>query len=32
MGERRELAEAASGSILSVGRLTSGILERPVSE
>ena len=32
VGERRELAEAASGSILSVGRLTSGILERPVSE
>ena len=30
--ERRELTEVENGSIMSVGRLTSDILERPISE
>lgn len=32
MDESRELTEVESGSIMSVGRLTSDILERPVSQ
>lgn len=31
MDERREMTEVESGSIMSAGRLTSDILERPVS-
>lgn len=30
MDERKEMTEVESGSIMSVGRLTSDILERPI--